>query len=226
MVPSSQVFALGTLTSATSISDGVPGAGAGRLEYRTSVDEYDFTLSSVQSVFADFAGSSFSPLTTLLRSDGSTVAQVRGNYRFQSLPAGDYRLLLGTAAYPDTAGAYQFVLTPAAAQSFALGSLGTSTQLISDGVPAAGAGRLESKAAEDDYTFTVANTGALQLNWSCNSTYGYLNWALYKPDGSALYSSAGCGSLVLQNVAAGNYRIIVKPQYEYLGTYSLTAGMQ
>ena len=155
-----------------------------------------------------------------MRSDGSTAAQVRGNYRFQALPAGDYRLLLGNASSPETAAAYQLVLTAAATQPFALGTLAAPSPLVADGVPATGAGRMESKAAEDDYTFTISNTGALQLAWSCSSSYGYLSWLLLKPDGSTLYSSSTCGSVTLQNVPAGGYRIVVKPQYEYLGTYS------
>ena len=225
LVPSAQVFSLGSLSGAVAVSDGLPAAGAGRLEYRTSVDEYDFSLPAGQTLFADFTGSSFSPLATLLRADGSTVAQIRGNYRFQSLPAGDYRLLLGNAGSPETAGAYQLVLTAAAAQSFALGTLTAPAALISDQVPAAGAGRLESKAAEDVYTLTVPSTGSVELDWSCSATYGYLNWIMLKPDGSTLYSSSSCGSLVIPNVAAGDYRIVVKPQYEYVGNYSLTAGM-
>ena len=225
MVPAPQVFGLGTLTSAATISDGVPAAGAGRLEARTSVDEYDFTLGSAESVFADFTGSPFAPLAKLVRADGSTVAQVRGNYRFQSLPAGDYRLLLGNSSSPETAGSYQLALTPAVTQTFALGTLAAPAGLIADGIPSAGAGRLESKAAEDDYTLTVASPGAVELDWSCGSSYGYLNWVLLKPDGSTLYSSSSCGSLVIPTVAAGDYQLVVKPQYEYLGTYSLTAGM-
>jgi hypothetical protein len=57
------------------------------LETRTSRDEYRFTLSSTQSVFADFTGSSFSPLAKVLRTDGTLVSQFRGNTRLPDLPA-------------------------------------------------------------------------------------------------------------------------------------------
>ena len=117
------------------------------------------------------------------------------------------------------------MLTAAAAQSFALGTLAAPAALIADGVPAAGAGRLESKAAEDDYTLTVPSAGSVELDWSCSATYGYLSWVLLKPDGSTLYSSSSCGSLVIPGVPAADYRLVVKPQYEYVGAYSLTAGL-
>ena len=92
------------------------------------------------------------------------------------------------------------MLTSATPESFALGTLAAPAALIADGVPAAGAGRVESKAAEDNYVLTVPSTGAVELDWSCSATYGYLSWVLLKPDGSALYSSSSCGSLVIPNV--------------------------
>jgi len=225
MVPAAQSFDLGTLSAPVTISDGVPAAGAGKLETRTSQDEYRFTLSSVQSVFADFTGSSFSPLAKLLKADGTLVSQFRGNTRLQDLPAGDYRLALGNPTSPETAGTYKLVLTAAAAQAFALGALSTPASLVSDGVPAVGAGRLESKAAEDDYTLTVPAAGSVELDWSCGGTNGYVSWSLLRADGSTVASNYYCTSQVVQNVAAGDYRLVVKPQYEYTGTYSLVAGM-
>jgi hypothetical protein len=225
VVPDIQVFTLGTLSSSTTVSDGVPAAGAGNLETRVSQDELRFSLDSARTVFFDFTGSAITPYLQLLRGDGTTVMSISGNYRAENLPAGDYRVLLGTRTSIGTAGKYQLTLTTATTQAFDLGPLGSSTVSVSNGLPAAGAGNLESKAAQDDYRFTLSSAQSLALTSACSgagATGGYLSWRLVKDDGSntTVTSSVYCPSQVIPNLAAGNYRLVAKPAYEITGTYA------
>ncbi|HST48548.1 VWD domain-containing protein [Jatrophihabitans sp.] len=227
LVPDAQVFSLGTLPgTGLIVTDGVPGAGAGNLETKVSQDELRFTLDVTQALFLDFAGSATSPGWQLLRADGSSVVSTSGSYRIDALPAGDYRLLLGSRTSIATAGKYTVAFTSAVLQTFDLAALGSSVTSVSDGVPAAGAGRLESKASEDDYRFTLPTPGSVMLTGSCSgsgSTSGYLSWRVVKDDGSntSVGSGSSCPNQVISNLAAGNYRLVVKPQYEYTGSYRL-----
>lgn len=140
------------------------------------------------------------------------------------LQAGTYRLDVQASKL----GSYAFDLfVKPDPQVFDLGALGSATVSVSNGVPGPGAGNLESKAAQDDYRFSLTAAQSLALTSACSgtgSTSDYLSWRLVKDDGSntSLASSSYCPGQVISNLAAGNYRLVVKPAYEYTGAYALS----
>jgi hypothetical protein len=149
-VPQPQDF---DYTIGETVSDGVPAPGAGNLETMASKDRYRFTIPAggARIKYDETAGS-----TTYVLTNTDTGAQVAtGNSdREFDLQAGNYQMeFRGTEA-----GTYEFklVVVPAP-QSFDY-TLGTT---VSDGVPAPGAGNLETALSKDRYLFTVPTGGAL-----------------------------------------------------------------
>jgi hypothetical protein len=99
---------------------------------------------------------------------------------------------------------------------------------ISDGVPGAGAGNLETTASEDDYLFSTASTGNLQIDVSnCSSTLGpsYLVASLdFKlvdtSTGATVSSFSACYNRSVSGLPAANYRLVVT-RNGYFGSYSV-----
>lgn len=82
---------------------------------------------------------------------------------------------------------------------------------VSLGVPASGAGSLETSASEDVYRFSVASAGALQLDLStcASSLGGGEDWRLMNAAGAVEASGSGCSSVPIAGVAAGSYTLSV-----------------
>jgi hypothetical protein len=222
VVPSAEVFALGDLSGGVTVAAGAPAAGAGVLETVVSQDELRFSLDSRQNLVLDFAGSAFNPVWRLLRADGTVVVWTYGEYRVEGLPAGDYRLVLGTATSIGAAGAYKLSLTTGPAQVFDLGALGAGTVSISDGSPAPGAGRLETKAAQDDYRFSLSSTQSVAVTMACPASTGTLTARLTKDGSSTLIAvNYFCYSQLIPNLPPGDYRLAVQSTYDHIGAYQL-----
>jgi hypothetical protein len=132
-----------------------------------------------------------------------------------SLPAGQYKLEVSHQGVTGTYGLE--VLMQPAAQSFSV----SSPVSISDGVPSAGAGNLETTASEDDYLFS-SSQGTVQLAFSaCTGTIAYLTWDLRDATTDArIDHGQGCGTVTEPNVPAGNYKLIVTA-LGMSGTYKL-----
>jgi hypothetical protein len=75
---------------------------------------------------------------------------------------------------------------------------------ISDGVPGAGAGNLETETAEDVYRFSISSSTTLQIDVSACQWTG-IGWQLINADtGAFVRSAVGCSSTSVPNVPAGN----------------------
>ena len=178
------------------VSDGVPAVGAGRLATAEESDFYLFTATAGQLIFAE-------PLAQdeafqrslrwqLLKPNGQTLFSSFFNNvegRIVLPDAGVYRVRVftdGTVA--SRTGAYSFRLLPIPPdQTFPL----TIGQVVSEGVPAPGAGSLEVAGAEDVYTFD-ATAGDLVFFESLSQAATFqqnLRWQLNRPNGLTLFSS-------------------------------------
>ncbi|HZO68920.1 MAG TPA: VWD domain-containing protein, partial [Kribbellaceae bacterium] len=201
-------------------SDGAPAAGAGNLETQVSHDQYQFGVTAGQAVYVDVQAC---PQTSYLRwslvdPTGLAVASGRcGDGRTMALTAGSYRLIVQTEQ--ETLGTYRvavFEVPPV--QSFAV-SLPFS---IANGTPAAGAGNLETKASQDEYSFAVAQDQTLYLDVrSCPATgSASLTWKLLGPAGTSVVNGA-CGDASAAALQAGTYRLAVTPGNEATGAYTI-----
>ncbi len=223
-VPPTQVFDLGLVSSSpVSVADGMPASGAGDLESRLSRDEYRFHLAATQTLLIDFSGSGRTPPVRLVGPDGVTVSTSTGTTQETNLPPGDYQLYVGDDSNGSDPGTYQFALEPSSLQSFDVGAVGSGSPVsISDGVPAAGAGRLETLAAEDDYTFSLNQAGAAELAWSCPAMHNNVYWRLFGAgSSSALMTSASCNDAVTPSLDPGDY-VLKVAAWNDPGPYSLT----
>jgi hypothetical protein len=207
--PPSEVF---DLTAPTTVADGVPSAGAGRLETTSSQDNYNFATPAAGAVQVNFSGCS-SGLTGVSWKlvDLTTGAAVFGpqstcsSSLLSDVPAGYYRIEVSKNG---STGTYGFGLVTAAPDVFNV-SLPAS---ISDGVPAAGAGNLETTASEDRYEFSTTSTGGVQVDFSgCSASLGGdVSWSLTNTDtGTTVTTGAACDSRLVSNVSAGHYRLAV-----------------
>jgi hypothetical protein len=108
VVPDPQVFSLGTITTtALTVSNGVPGAGAGNIELPPSKDDYRFVNPTQQSVYLSFTSCLTGLAGTLVNTDtGATVASNINcsNRTFTSLSAGNYSLAFTTTNLTGTYG--------------------------------------------------------------------------------------------------------------------------
>ncbi len=82
--------------------------------------------------------------------------------------------------------------------------------VVSDGVPSAGAGRLETAGAEDDYLLTIngaAGTDSLLVETACQSQ---IHTELYGPDGAvAVPADRRCEHRLYEGLPNGLYRLVV-----------------
>ncbi|MFJ5698717.1 VWD domain-containing protein, partial [Arthrobacter sp. NPDC093139] len=240
-VPDPQVFALPLDGSV--VSDGVPAAGAGNLETKGSKDAYALTVpEGGKSLFFDFRTCASNNANQYVNglmwqvTAVATGAKIAGDYcasgnKTGTLPAGDYRLEMTTDITRKSWGTYSlaafFVPDP---QSFALPVDG---KVVTDGVPAAGAGNLETKTSSDSYTFSVPDGGKnLFLDFKActnNNANQYLNGLMWKivfvPTDEKMagdYCSSGNKTVALP---AGDYRLELTTDItrNSWGTYSLAA---
>jgi uncharacterized protein YdeI (BOF family) len=93
----------------------------------------------------------------------------------------------------------------------------------SNGVPAPGAGNLETTSSEDDYVFSTTSAGSVQVDLSgCGGSLGYyVDWKLVDAQsGSTLFSTSACTSKLVMSVRAGQYKLVVSRSGK-TGTYNL-----
>ena len=219
MVPNPQSFAISVPAL---VSNGHPAVGAGNLESPGAQDRYTFTVGvGGQRIYLHrIAGCSCS--WSLRSSSGSYqygfVATVMGDVGPTWMAAGTYVLTVSGGGGP-VVGTYAFGLSVPSAQSFAI-SVGDS---VSNGVPAAGAGNIESVGSQDRYTLSVGAGGArvyshlLTNGCSCS-------WSLQSSSGSYQYGFAqqGMGDVGPTWMAAGSYVLTVSASGATTGTYSFT----
>jgi hypothetical protein len=171
------------------VSNGVPAPGAGNLERGSAVDIYTFTASAGQEVFFNEVFTNNCSVTWTLKDSGRATifseafGQCGPDAGTFVLAGGTYTL---TFQIPSGVGSanYAFVLvTPESAQSFEI----DFNEVVSNGVPAAGAGNIETPGAVDIYTFTADPGQEVFFNevltTSCN-----LMWTLTDESEAVIFS--------------------------------------
>jgi hypothetical protein len=214
------------VTLPASISDGVPVAGAGRLDNFAAEDVYSFSTTSTKSWQFDFSQCQPTLQWQLVNADtGATVKSVANSCSgtaVSDLPAGNYQVIVSIGGGSVT-GTYKLsIYEQPPPQLFDV----TLPALISDGVPAAGAGRFETPVSEDRYTFSTPSTKAFRVEFSsCFSTAGgtlSFSWKLINTaSGATVKIDSGCSARTLPDLPAGSYRIEVTPSFGDTGTYKL-----
>jgi hypothetical protein len=174
------------ITYGDTVSDGVPGAGAGNIETSGAQDAYEFEGSTGDDVIFDsLVGSSGQFWWLLTASDGSVLIDSFNLDRRIVLPqTGTYTWTV-RGSNATTTGVYSFrLLLVPAPQEFAI-SVGDT---VSDGVPGAGAGNLEAPGATDVYTFDAETGDEVIFDWLSGSNV-LIGWRLEAPDGTVLFDT-------------------------------------
>jgi hypothetical protein len=224
-----------TIQVGDTVSDGVPGVGAGRINISTETDFYTFLGTAGQNIFLEDLGaaSSFAGwLRWELKSPGNVTVFSSylegGNEGRRTLPeTGTYTLRVWVgAANAAYIGPYSFRIRPIPADpTFAI-QIGDS---ITNAVPGAGAGNIEVPGAWDFYTFDATNGQPVffEILHTANSFQGYLTCELKSPSSNTVFSSYITGGNHLGRkvlTEAGTYRLRVYAQSvsaTHVGSYSI-----
>jgi len=211
-----------TIAVGDTVTNGLPAAGSGKLEVPGTFDDYFFDATTNPVVYFDVLSAPFRLFWSLAAPDGSTVFS--GRYmpnndvkRVEMPMPGLYRLRV----YSDTdaTGSYSFRMSNVVDQTVNL-AVGT---LVTNGVPSAGAGNLETPGAYDDYLFTAPTNRVVYFN-ALSAPYR-LFWTLLAPDGSVPFSSHYLPNNDVGRVdlpVAGIYRLRVFSDTDVTGPYSFS----
>jgi hypothetical protein len=187
------------------VSDGVPAAGAGNIEEPGAVDIYTFNANAGQEIIFNWLSGSNVLIGWQLQAPDSTVLfdSVLFDWQLTLPQTGTYTLTVD-GNNSSNIGLYSFQLleVPAAPQQFTIG-IG---DMVSNGVPATGAGNIEVPGAVDVYTFDALAGQEVIFDW-LSGTNVFIGWQLQAPDSTMLFDS------VLQDWQ------VVLPQ---TGSYTLT----
>ena len=197
------------------IGENDPGPGAGSIESPGAADIYTFKAAAGQRVyFRKLESSSEAAMLdwALTDDDDQRVFSTClgcGEPGVQTLhKGGEYRLTVGSRTNPGT-GTYRIRLTDVPRPSeFTL----TLPARVSRGVPAAGAGVIETSGAEDVYAFTVAAGQAVSFNLNAHDPALDMNgWRLLDSNDAKIFESCfACSSPGVQKLTlGGRYRLIV-----------------
>lgn len=218
------------------VSDGVPGVGAGRMEVHTETDYYTFAGTNGQNIFVEelSAASAFAGwLRWELKSPSnvtifSSYLDNNSDIGRRTLPeTGTYtvRVWVG-AANAAYVGAYSFRLRSIPADpTFAI-QLG---DIITNGVPAVGAGNIEVPGAWDYYTFSATNgqLAFFEMLHTASTFQGFLFCELKSPSSNTVFSGyiAGGNNVGRKTLPEnGTYRMRVLAQStatNHIGAYSI-----
>ncbi|MBP1468123.1 hypothetical protein EYB53_020590 [Candidatus Chloroploca sp. M-50] len=219
-VPAPQQFAIAI---GDTVANGIPAAGAGNIETPGVIDRYTFTATAGQRIFFDAISNSvsFTQLSwTLLDPNGNQVGNE--NYFADIDPitlvaAGSYTIVID--ADGDRVPTYSFKLwdvPPPQQFTIAIGDT------VADGVPAAGAGNIETPGVIDRYTFTATAGQRIFFDAISNSvSFTQLSWTLLDPNGNQVGNEnyfADIDPITL--VAAGSYTIVIDADGDRVPTYS------
>jgi hypothetical protein len=228
-IPADQTF---QIQFGDTIANSAPAAGAGNLEVAGAWDFYTFNASAGQLVFIEAisAASSFqgylsyelkSPSSNLVASGYLTAGAHPGR---KTLPeTGTYRMKVYALSFlTNHMGTYSLrVRGIPPDQTFAI----EPGDVITNNVPAAGAGNIESPGAQDFYTF--AGTAGQSVSFqgiSKSPTFGgYLQWEVKTPSGQSVFSAyfGDVGRKTLPETGTYTMRVWVGANItSYVGTYS------
>jgi hypothetical protein len=192
-VPPDDVFAIALDQT---VADGVPGAGAGRIETPGAGDTYTFPAAAGTVIYVDEQALSGTVGVLYTLTDPTNVVLLTTTLGGSepgriTLPAtGTYTLRVGSPN-GDATGTYAFRLwTVPADDGFAI----TLDQTVSAGVPAAGAGTIGIPGARDVYTFAAtAGTVIYVDEQALSGTVGIL-YTLFDPANAVLVNTTLGGS--------------------------------
>jgi hypothetical protein len=204
------------------ITNGVPGPGAGNIEEPGGVDIYTFTGMEGQQVYFDAFGVDPALVQVhwkLNAPDGTVVFDRILNCcggvdaGVHTLPqAGVYTLRVGETNNPGT-GVYGLTLwnVPAPDEfSIAVGDT------ISNGVPEPGAGNIESPGVKDVYTFNATASQQVYFDlFDVDEALVQVDWTLVAPDGTVIFDH------ILNCCGGSDAGVHTLPQ---AGVYTLTVG--
>ncbi len=223
-VPAHDVFAISV---GSSVSNGVPAAGAGNIEQQSSVDEYAFSANAGDVVrLEDTSGASCCTLMWELRApDGSVLGGTWwGNFgtgeTFALAQTGTYTLI--SFGNNGATGTYAFTLASVPAHDVFSIAVGDS---VSDGVPSSGAGNIEQQASVDEYTFNANAGDVVRLVDSGAVSCCTLLWELRAPNGSVLggtwWGNFGTGETFVMP-QSGVYTLVSWGNNGATGTYAFS----
>ncbi|HEV7564619.1 MAG TPA: hypothetical protein VGO31_01515, partial [Microbacteriaceae bacterium] len=203
------------------------GSGAANLETSTSEDDYTFTLVSAHALELDSSncpGGFWNAVhLTVVDSSNTVVASNNGCgvWRTSSLAAGTYTLeVTQQDGATGTYDLHAFVVPAPDASSVTL-PLNTATDTLGSGQP-----NLETTASEDDYTFTLAASHALQFEASScpgGSPWGSVHLNIVDSAGSSVGSGNTCGLWQSPSLSPGTYTVQVTQENHWTGSYQLHA---
>jgi Bacterial Ig domain/Putative Ig domain len=199
------------------ISDGSPGPGAGNIEVGGTQDVYTFQADAGDDAILDaLTGGAGTFRWRLERPDGTAIFDGLYVDRRPTLPLSGTYTLSVRGSTSTTTGTYSFrLLLAPLPQTFAI----AFGDMVSDGVPAPGAGNLEGPGAVDVYAFdALGGQGAILDLLTGNNVF--LRWRLEAPDGSVLFD-ATIGDQQAALPQTGTYHLVVSGNaIDDSGTYS------
>jgi hypothetical protein len=217
------------LTLNQTISNGAPAAGAGNIARPGQFDVFSLTLTAGQRLYADGAnpcGFGFQDLRWRLTRDSdqavifpvSTSSNTQGDLSGCSLDVGPITIpttgayTLTVFGFDSAIGTYTATLWAVTAPTPVAINVGDT---VSNGVPVAGAGNIETPGASDRYTF--AGTANQVVNFDglnpCGFGFPDLRWTVRGPGNEVVFDNlelSGCA------VDPGNRTLPVT------GTYTIT----
>ncbi|MEM8859878.1 MAG: hypothetical protein AAGD96_16240 [Chloroflexota bacterium] len=211
-VPEPQSF---TTAVGNTVSNGNPAAGAGNIESPAAVDIYTFDVANGQDLYFEMLNrDGLTQIDWKLEApDGSAVFQEslfgdnQGNFYLDN--GGTYSLAVGLDEGWGESGTYSFKIWDVPApDEFAI----NLNDAISNGVPSAGAGNIETPGSMDVYTFNVTPNQELFVELVDRNGLTQTDWELESPSGSVFKQSMFSGSVDVPNLTES-------------GTYSLTVGL-
>ncbi len=200
------------------VSDGFPASGAGNLEAPGAVDIFTFSAVANQELIFNWLSGSNVQIGWQLEAPDSTVLfdSVLRDWQLVLPQTGVYTLTANGNAL-DSVGLYSFQLLEVTAvpQQFTI-SFGDT---ISEGIPAPGAGNIETPGAIDIYTFDAQAGQTAVFDWlTGNNTM--IRWQLQAPNNTVLFDNF----LLDQQVTlaqTGSYTLTVRgADIDDFGTYS------
>ena len=207
-----------TIAFGDTVSDGVPGPGAGNIEVAGAVDRYLFSATAGQvAIFDALAGSTNEVRWSLTAPDGTSLFDSFYVDQQATLPqTGTYVLAVRGLNFT-TSGTYSFQLldVPPQVDEFTIAFGDT----VSDGVPGPGAGNIEVPGAVDRYLFD-ATAGQVAILDALTGSTTEVRWALAAPDGTTLFDAFYIDQQVTLP-QSGTYALLVSGQgVTGSGTYS------
>jgi hypothetical protein len=217
------------------ISDGVPGSGAGRIDVHTETDYYTFTGTAGQSIFLEELSAS-AAFAGWLRWELKSPANVtvfstylEGNHEGRrTLPEnGTYTLRVWVGAVNAAyVGTYSFRLRAIPADPTFAVQIGDT---ITNGGPGIGAGNIEVPGAWDYYTFHATNgqLAFFEIISAAATFQNYLSCELKTPSSNSVFNSfisAGNhpGRKLLPETGTYRLRVYVPSNAtNHIGTYSI-----